>query len=304
VFRYPADRTRPFVWAHRGAMALAPENTISSFLLAERLGADGVELDVHRTRDGIAAVVHDAWVSPVAFRVARGDGLSAEVQVPTAALTAGAVGVDIAADAHALRLGVRMPRPMPLLMVGETDWADLRVVPRGLDANGRPVYVPRLEEVFEALAPTTAVDVEIKSAPEPFTDLEYPGLVDDVIAILRRYHREESAIVASFDHRLLRRFAAKAPDIATFAILHARVVDPAAVAAAIPTTHLDLDVSFTAEADVAACHGFGLSVAVGGLDSPLDVGRVHTWGVEAVTLDDPRWASSPVDGADGVARPV
>src|SRR5207302_809200 len=36
---------RPLVWAHRGASAAAPENTLAAFALAERLGADGVELD-------------------------------------------------------------------------------------------------------------------------------------------------------------------------------------------------------------------------------------------------------------------
>lgn len=48
------------VWAHRGASAYAPENTMSAFLLAQRLGADGVELDVHLTADGKVVVCHDA----------------------------------------------------------------------------------------------------------------------------------------------------------------------------------------------------------------------------------------------------
>ena len=34
------------VWAHRGASAYAPENTLEAFLLAAEQGADGVELDV------------------------------------------------------------------------------------------------------------------------------------------------------------------------------------------------------------------------------------------------------------------
>src|SRR5207244_11192765 len=39
------------VIGHRGAPALAQENTIAGFLAAARLGADGVELDVRRTAD-------------------------------------------------------------------------------------------------------------------------------------------------------------------------------------------------------------------------------------------------------------
>ena len=48
------------VLAHRGARRQAPENTIPAFARAMELGADGVELDVHRTRDGALVVRHDA----------------------------------------------------------------------------------------------------------------------------------------------------------------------------------------------------------------------------------------------------
>ena len=48
------------VLAHRGARRQAPENTIPAFARAMELGADGVELDVHRTRDDALVVRHDA----------------------------------------------------------------------------------------------------------------------------------------------------------------------------------------------------------------------------------------------------
>ena len=59
------------VWAHRGASAYAPENTLAAFLLARRLGADGVELDVHLTKDGEVVVCHDADIK----RTSNGEGL-------------------------------------------------------------------------------------------------------------------------------------------------------------------------------------------------------------------------------------
>ena len=54
--------TRPLVWGHRGAMDFAPQNTLPSFLLAQEQGADGVELDVQLTKDGVVVVFHDARV--------------------------------------------------------------------------------------------------------------------------------------------------------------------------------------------------------------------------------------------------
>lgn len=58
------------IWAHRGACAYAPENTLEAFELAVRQQADGVELDIQRTRDGELVVVHDETID----RVSNGQG--------------------------------------------------------------------------------------------------------------------------------------------------------------------------------------------------------------------------------------
>jgi glycerophosphoryl diester phosphodiesterase len=50
---------RPLVFAHRGGSALAPENTLAAFDNGLALGADGLELDVHLSRDGVVMVHHD-----------------------------------------------------------------------------------------------------------------------------------------------------------------------------------------------------------------------------------------------------
>lgn len=47
------------ILGHRGAPREAPENTIAAFAEALRQGADGVELDVQRTADGVPVVIHD-----------------------------------------------------------------------------------------------------------------------------------------------------------------------------------------------------------------------------------------------------
>jgi glycerophosphoryl diester phosphodiesterase len=48
------------ILGHRGASASHPENTLEAFAAAAAQGADGVELDLRRTADGVAAVRHDA----------------------------------------------------------------------------------------------------------------------------------------------------------------------------------------------------------------------------------------------------
>lgn len=53
---------RTLVFGHRGASGYAPANTIPAFELAAEQGADGIELDVHRAKDGYAVIVHDFTV--------------------------------------------------------------------------------------------------------------------------------------------------------------------------------------------------------------------------------------------------
>ena len=52
----------PLIFAHRGASADAPENTLAAFKLAEQRGADGVELDAKLSKDGKIVVIHDQTV--------------------------------------------------------------------------------------------------------------------------------------------------------------------------------------------------------------------------------------------------
>jgi glycerophosphoryl diester phosphodiesterase len=54
---FAADR--PLVFAHRGGAGLAPENTVAAFDNGLALGADGIELDVRCSRDGVLMVHHD-----------------------------------------------------------------------------------------------------------------------------------------------------------------------------------------------------------------------------------------------------
>ncbi|WP_307807795.1 glycerophosphodiester phosphodiesterase family protein [Nocardioides xinjiangensis] len=59
------DHTGPLAIAHRGGMALAPENTLAAFGRATALGLTHLETDVHTTRDGHVVCFHDATLRRV-----------------------------------------------------------------------------------------------------------------------------------------------------------------------------------------------------------------------------------------------
>ncbi|GAB2621337.1 glycerophosphodiester phosphodiesterase [Pseudactinotalea suaedae] len=97
------------VYAHRGASIELPENTLAAFARAIEIGAEGIELDTYRSRDGIAVVIHDDTLDrttngtgPVTERTAvelgaldAGNGEHVPTLEKVLALAAGRVRVNI-----------------------------------------------------------------------------------------------------------------------------------------------------------------------------------------------------------------
>ncbi len=104
---------RPYMLAHRGASAYAPENTFAAFDRAIALKADGIETDVRASKDGELVLVHDARVD----RTTDGEGAVADLTLAELqALDAGAwfnpryAGERIVtAEAFLERYGGRLP---------------------------------------------------------------------------------------------------------------------------------------------------------------------------------------------------
>jgi glycerophosphoryl diester phosphodiesterase len=64
------ELSQPIIFAHRGASAHAPENTLASFKLALTQGADALELDARLSADGYVVICHD----PTLHRTTNGTG--------------------------------------------------------------------------------------------------------------------------------------------------------------------------------------------------------------------------------------
>ena len=69
--------SRPWLHAHRGASFDRPENTLAAFQLGLEQGADGIEVDVHASSDGVPMVIHDADLSRTTDRIGLVTALTA-----------------------------------------------------------------------------------------------------------------------------------------------------------------------------------------------------------------------------------
>lgn len=95
--RLPSLRRPPIGFAHRGASAHAPENTIEAFQLAVRLGATGLESDVWLTADGEAVLDHDGVVRAGLRKrpISQCERLELPAHIPTLDELYAAVGTEL-----------------------------------------------------------------------------------------------------------------------------------------------------------------------------------------------------------------
>ncbi len=146
----PRD-TEPIVIAHRGASFAAPEHTVPAYALAIAQGADFIEQDIARTKDGILVVIHD----PSLDRTARG---------PVADCT-GAVGSKTVEQLRRCDFGSWFNDAYP--------------------SRAKPEFVAlriqTLREVIERFIDQAGFYIEIKN-PEL-----YPGIEQDLVTLLRSY---------------------------------------------------------------------------------------------------------------------
>jgi glycerophosphoryl diester phosphodiesterase len=141
---------RPWVIAHQGGDGLWPGDTLFAFEHADALGVDVLEMDLHRTADGVLVLMHDDTVD----RTTDGSGQISELTL---------------AEIKALDAGYRW-----------TD-DDGQTYP----FRGQGITVPTLEELFNAF-PDQIFNIEIKQAAPPLTEpfcqlIRAHGLSDQLI---------------------------------------------------------------------------------------------------------------------------
>lgn len=151
--------SEPVLFAHRGGMAHAPENTLDAFRLGMQLGATGLESDVWPTSDGVPVLSHHGRVGPFYRRRAITDIAAGSLPVTLPSLedfyqavgTGCQVSLDVmdpAVTDQVVAVANRHPGALGQLWLCHPDWETVASW-RGLHPRIRLVDSTRLERIEE-----------------------------------------------------------------------------------------------------------------------------------------------------------
>ncbi len=172
-------KKQPLIIAHRGASGNAPENTLAAFRLALEKNADGIELDVRLSRDGVPVVFHDSTLK-------RTGKVRGNIS-------------DFSAD--------------ELSQIDVGSWFNDKN-PNLANPSFCLERVPTLEQVFDLLKPTnTTLYVELKADKNT-----YSSLVTAVADLIMKKEFLPRVIVMSFEHKAIAAMKNQLPDIRTGAL--------------------------------------------------------------------------------------
>jgi glycerophosphoryl diester phosphodiesterase len=242
---------RPMVFAHRGGAALAPENTIVAFDCGLAAGADGLELDVRLSLDGVAVVMHD----PTLDRTTDATG---------------PVGDRTAADLGNVDAGYRFERD------------------GGNPFRGCGIGVPTLREVLGRYR-TTPIVVELKSAEVRLAHTVVEDIhATETLGIVTIGSFQQGALAAVRACDPLVRTGADMDEIrgGMNASGHAGLRRPP-VFDAFQVPEVYAGIRIVTPDFIARAHDAGVGVVVWTVNREEDMRRLLEWGVDGLITDRP-----------------
>lgn len=246
------------IWniAHRGASAHAPESTLPAFMLAEKMGADWIELDVQMTRDGHLVALHDDQVD----RTTNGKG------------------------------PVRNFTLAELKQLDAGTWFGKKY-PRRWKPEYQGTSIPTLGEVFTQMGDRVRYCLEIKeNSAGPRLEGKLLQLLKQH-GLWNPAQPGNQVVIQSFDRQSLKRLHHQAPEITLIQLIHfqeARSVSPKLLreiqvyAEGIGYHHRQMD-----RDDVRRAQSHGLRIHPYTVNRKKDMRRLIRWGVDGICTNYP-----------------
>ena len=250
----------PLILGHRGASAVAPENTLAAFSRAILDGAEGIEFDVRLSRDGVPMVIHDASLK----RTALIDSLVCDLT----------------------------SEQLQKIDVGS--WFTRASFERRTHSPG-PSYsgekLPTLAQVFELFnANSGLLYLEMKSDVNEGAEL--------AAAVVKRIHESDIAnrvVVESFDLPAIAEIKRIDSGIRTAALFEPKLSRPIStirrlkivnLAQRVGADEIALHYTLAGPGVVERAREHGLEVVVWTVDGPQWIGLAHSLGIKALISND------------------
>lgn len=247
------------VHAHRGAMAVRPENTLPSFEEAIRAGADFLELDVYATRDGALVITHDPAIN---LAICQGAGGKRSISEMTLA------------EVRQYDCGLNQPK----------------MFPKQVAAPG--TRIPTLDEVFDLGKAERRVrfNVEIKSSEKMQAEgqvLAPEEISRKVWEAIRKHKLESRTMVQSFDFRVVKAMRSVAPKLTVAALYGAGDRDFTDIASETGVKLVTPNLKLVTPEKVKAAHAAGVRIIPWTVDIPEEWDRLIAAGVDGIITNDP-----------------
>lgn len=248
--------TKPLIIGHRGASAVAPENTMAAFREAIAVGSDGIEFDVRLTRDGVPVVIHDSSLR-------RTGGLSQRIADLTWA------------EISKVDVGSWFTRKNNL--------------PQGSFANE---FVPSLAELF-TLFQSNSLTLYLEMKCD--SPVEYAPLAEACCRMIAEHVMKDRVRVECFQLPALRVVKEIDAEIRTVALFEPSISNPSVLsdqsiinkATGIGAAAIALHHRLARRSLVEKAKANGMHVAVWTVDDPVWIGRARTICVDALITNDP-----------------
>jgi glycerophosphoryl diester phosphodiesterase len=247
--------SKPLIIGHRGASAIAPENTLAAFERAIEDGADGIEFDVRLARDGLPVVIHDATLRRTGLRKGSIANLSSS----------------------------------ELAQVDVGTWFNRR-----RPALANPAYsrerISTLAAVFELMKERRSIlYVEMKCVAQ-----ETNALAAAVVRLVRAHSLINRVVVESFALSSIAEVKRLAPEIRTAALFEPKLSRPhpsarriIEAALRVGADEIALHRTLATRRTIEAINRLGLKVVVWTVDGPSWAGRGLDLGVHALITNKP-----------------
>jgi glycerophosphoryl diester phosphodiesterase len=289
---------------HRGARAIHPENTLPSFEAALDIGVSSIETDVHLTRDGVAVLCHDPFLSDPPCKLPRPDSAASTAPRFVSQMTV--------AELRGYRAdGNPNSRRFPDQRATITPLAAQFAQVRGIHPYGIPTVAELLQFAADYAGEAGAragksakqrqrarqvqFDLELKRVPfHPESindgyDGTTPGLLEQrIVESVRRANVVAQTTVRGFDHRSVRLLRRMEPGL-TGAVLIAEMtpIDPVELVERADAQVYSPAYQFLDASIVAQVHKAGARVLPWTVNQPEHWQRLLDWGVDGITTDSP-----------------